>query len=168
MQAALHPKVHDLTYPLPKLEMRVHCLHGSGVDTAEHFTYDVPRFSDSAPPAPSHVKQGPGDGTVNLRSLEAGGRYADVSHTHRCVRCRECCVAATFYSSQREHSSYRGSSDQTASMGLINLIMSRSACLAISASLSCRHADMQAGEGGEHEVFPRCQPHGHPAGPAPD
>ncbi|CAL5222796.1 g5212 [Coccomyxa viridis] len=73
-QAAMYPKVHDLTYPLPKLDMRVHCLHGSGVDTAEHFTYDVPRFSDSAPPAPSHVRQGPGDGTVNLRSLEAGRR----------------------------------------------------------------------------------------------
>ncbi len=77
VQAALYPKVHDLTYPLPKLDMRVHCLHGTGMDTAEHFTYDVPRFSDSAPPAPSHVRQGPGDGTVNLRSLEAGRRYAD-------------------------------------------------------------------------------------------
>ena len=77
----MYPKVHDLTYPLPKLDMRVHCLHGTGVDTAEHFTYDVPHFSDSAPPAPSHVRQGPGDGTVNLRSLEAGRRYADsVSH----------------------------------------------------------------------------------------
>lgn len=94
-QAALYPKVHNLTYPLPELEMRIHCLHGSGVDTAEHFTYDVPRFSDSAPPAPSHVKEGPGDGTVNLRSLEAGGRYADVSHTHGYVGCRAQYVAAT-------------------------------------------------------------------------
>ena len=75
-QAALYPKVHDLTYPLPKLDMRVHCLHGTGVATAEHFTYDVPSFSGSDPPAPSHVRQGPGDGTVNLCSLEAGARYA--------------------------------------------------------------------------------------------
>ena len=79
-QAALYPKVHDLTYPLPKLDMRVHCLHGTGVDTAEHFMYDVPRFSSSDPPAPSRVRQGPGDGTVNLRSLEAGARYACISH----------------------------------------------------------------------------------------
>ena len=76
VKATLYPRVHNLTHPLPKLDMRVHCLYGTGKATAERFEYDVPNFSGSEPPAPKRVVQGPGDGTVNLRSLESGVRCA--------------------------------------------------------------------------------------------
>ena len=71
MQAAVYPKVHDLTYPLPQLDIRVHCLYGTGQDTDEGYVYAVPHFNASAPPPPKEVRTGLGDGTVNLRSLEA-------------------------------------------------------------------------------------------------
>lgn len=70
-QAAVYPIVHDLTYPLPEVDIRLHCLYGTGMETDEGYVYDVPRFNASAPPAPKEVRKGPGDGTVNLRSLEA-------------------------------------------------------------------------------------------------
>ena len=70
-QAAVYPRVHDLTYPLPEVDIRLHCLYGTGMDTDEAYVYDVPSFNASAPPAPKKVVKGPGDGTVNLRSLEA-------------------------------------------------------------------------------------------------
>lgn len=70
-QAAVYPKVHDLTYPLPEVDIRVHCLYGTGKDTDEGYVYDVPKFNASGPPPPKKVVKGPGDGTVNLRSLEA-------------------------------------------------------------------------------------------------
>lgn len=67
----MYPKVHDLTYPLPEVDIRVHCLYGTGKETDEGYVYDVPKFDASPPPAPKKVVKGPGDGTVNLRSLEA-------------------------------------------------------------------------------------------------
>ena len=70
-QAAVYPKVNDLTYPLPQVDIRVHCLYGTGQDTDEGYVYAVPHFNASAPPPPKEVRTGLGDGTVNLRSLEA-------------------------------------------------------------------------------------------------
>jgi lysophospholipase-3 len=70
-QAAVYPRVHNITYPLPKVGFQVHCLYGTGKDTDEGYVYDVSAFNASAPPAPSMVIKGPGDGTVNQRSLEA-------------------------------------------------------------------------------------------------
>ena len=67
----MYPKVHDLTFPLPKVDVRVHCLYGTGKDTDEGYVYDVPEFDASGPPPPKKIAKGPGDGTVNLRSLEA-------------------------------------------------------------------------------------------------
>ncbi len=71
MQAAVYPRVHNITYPLPKVTFTVHCLYGTGKDTDEGYIYEVPVFNASAPPAPGKVIKGPGDGTVNLQSLEA-------------------------------------------------------------------------------------------------
>lgn len=71
VQAAVYPRVHNITYPLPEVGFRVHCLYGTGKKTDESFVYDVAAFNASAPPAPSKVIQGPGDGTVNQQSLEA-------------------------------------------------------------------------------------------------
>ena len=72
MQAAVYPKVHDLTYPLPQVDIRVHCLYGTGPRTpTKGYVYAVSYFNASAPPPPKEVRTGLGDGTVNLRSLEA-------------------------------------------------------------------------------------------------
>ncbi len=71
MQAAVYPRVHNLTYPLPKVNFKVHCMYGTGRDTDEGYLYDVDAFNASAPSAPSKVMKGDGDGTVNTRSLEA-------------------------------------------------------------------------------------------------
>ena len=76
----MYPKVHDLTYPLPEVDIRVHCLYGTGKETDEGYVYDVPKFDASPPPGPKKVVKGPGDGTVNLRSLEA---------------CKECAISDT-------------------------------------------------------------------------
>lgn len=54
--------------------MPVHCLYGTETDTDEAYLYDVPRFTDTTPPAPMTIINGPGDGTVNLRSLQACDR----------------------------------------------------------------------------------------------
>ena len=95
VQAAVYPRVHNLTHPLPKLDMRVHCLYGTGKDTDERFEYDVPNFSSSEPPAPRRAVQGPGDGTVNLRSLELGMRYAILCYIlpRHALRIAEACDA---------------------------------------------------------------------------
>ena len=73
-QAAVYPRVHALTYPLPEVGFDVHCLYGTGKDTDEGYVYGEERFSSEAPAAPKHVRKGPGDGTVNAHSLEACAR----------------------------------------------------------------------------------------------
>lgn len=60
--------VFDLTPP----GVAVHCLYGTGIDTAESFQY-----SDKFPDVePTTVVIGDGDGTVNLRSAIQCGRWA--------------------------------------------------------------------------------------------
>jgi lysophospholipase-3 len=77
-QATVYPWVHNLTYPLPRLDLPVHCLYGVDVHTETGFEYDIPHFNGSVkPPAPSKIRSGDGDGTVNLRSLEACSRLGD-------------------------------------------------------------------------------------------
>ncbi|CAL8461900.1 g1431 [Coccomyxa elongata] len=76
-QAAVYPRVHNLTYPLPKVNFKVHCMYGTGRDTDEGYVYDVDAFNASAPSAPSKVMKGDGDGTVNTRSLEACKELGD-------------------------------------------------------------------------------------------
>lgn len=71
MQAAVYPIVHNLTYPLPKVDFKIFCMYGMGMDTDEGYVYDVDAFDGSAPDAPKKVLKGDGDGTVNARSLEA-------------------------------------------------------------------------------------------------
>ncbi|EIE25135.1 Lecithin:cholesterol acyltransferase [Coccomyxa subellipsoidea C-169] len=70
-QAAVYPVVHNLTYPLPKVDFKIHCMYGLGKDTDEGYMYDVDAFDSSAPNAPKKIFHGEGDGTVNKRSLEA-------------------------------------------------------------------------------------------------
>ncbi len=69
-------RVRQTTHPLPTLDIPVHCLHGisPGNSTDNHFIYDVPGFNASVPPEPVLVRKGPGDGTVNLKSLESCSR----------------------------------------------------------------------------------------------
>lgn len=77
-QAAVYPRVHNLTYPLPKLNLPVHCLYGVDVLTEMGFEYDIPHFNATVlPPAPSKTRTGDGDGTVNIRSLEACSRLGE-------------------------------------------------------------------------------------------
>ncbi|XP_070574884.1 lysosomal phospholipase A and acyltransferase-like [Ptychodera flava] len=56
--------IHNVTAP----GVPVFCLHGSGLDTPERFIYDEKhKFPDTQPITIS----GPGDGTVNMKSLKA-------------------------------------------------------------------------------------------------
>lgn len=59
--------VHNLTSPLVAPGVEVHCLHGHKVNTLERIDYQSGKFPD-AKPKPFN---GDGDGTVNLRSLQA-------------------------------------------------------------------------------------------------
>lgn len=59
--------VRNLTYDLTPPGVEVHCLHGHGIDTMEKLVYNKGSFPDSQP----HVIYGDGDGTVNLKSLQA-------------------------------------------------------------------------------------------------
>ena len=63
----------NLTYPLALRtpNVTVHCLHGSGVPTAESFTFTGDQFPDSQPA----TTNGDGDGTVNIRSLRGCERW---------------------------------------------------------------------------------------------
>lgn len=63
----------NLTYPLTAHapNVTVHCLYGSGVDTAESFTFGAGEFPDTQP----KVAYGDGDGTVNIRSLQACSKW---------------------------------------------------------------------------------------------
>ena len=66
-------RVRSTTHPLPTLDIPVHCMHGltAGNTTEDHFLYDVDSFNASSPPAPTVIRMGAGDGTVNLKSLES-------------------------------------------------------------------------------------------------
>lgn len=66
-------RVRSTTHPLPTLDIPVHCMHGlmAGNSTEDHFLYDVEKFNASSPPAPTVIRMGEGDGTVNLKSLES-------------------------------------------------------------------------------------------------
>ncbi|EDO33966.1 predicted protein [Nematostella vectensis] len=61
--------LENLTAPLLQHAPNVtlHCLHGSGVDTEESYTYGKGEFPDEQPT----IRNGDGDGTVNARSLRA-------------------------------------------------------------------------------------------------
>ena len=65
--------VSDITYPLTAHapNVTVHCLYGNGVDTAESFTFGAGEFPDTQPKAAN----GDGDGTVNIRSLQACSKW---------------------------------------------------------------------------------------------
>lgn len=62
------PLVHDLVAP----GVELHCLFGTGVDTAERLVYDK-----TTPLGKATIIMGDGDGTVNVRSLSACAKWAD-------------------------------------------------------------------------------------------
>lgn len=62
-----HPLIHDLVAP----GVEVHCLYGTGVDTAERLIY-----SKTTPTGKATILMGDGDGTVNVRSLSACTKWA--------------------------------------------------------------------------------------------
>ncbi|KAL9958912.1 hypothetical protein ACROYT_G035987 [Oculina patagonica] len=70
----LRKLVENLTYPLTEHSpnVTVHCLYGTGVDTAANFVFGEGEFPDTQP----HVVYGDGDGTVNRRSLEACSKWS--------------------------------------------------------------------------------------------
>ncbi|XP_068689342.1 lysosomal phospholipase A and acyltransferase-like [Montipora foliosa] len=61
--------LYPLTAHAPNVT--VYCLYGTGVDTAESFTFGKGEFPDTQP----KVSYGNGDGTVNIRSLQACGKW---------------------------------------------------------------------------------------------
>lgn len=65
--------VQGLTSPLAQHSPNVtlYCLHGSGVQTPESYTYAAGDFPDGTP----SVANGDGDGTVNARSLKACANF---------------------------------------------------------------------------------------------
>jgi len=65
--------VGNLTYPLTSHapHVTVHCLYGTGKDTAESFTFGEGEFPDTQP----KITYGNGDGTVNIRSLQACSKW---------------------------------------------------------------------------------------------
>lgn len=62
-----HPLVHELVAP----GVELHCLYGTGVDTAERLVY-----TKSTPIGKATILMGDGDGTVNVRSLSACSKWA--------------------------------------------------------------------------------------------
>lgn len=69
----LQKLVENITYPLTAHapNVTVHCLYGIGEKTAESFTFAKGEFPDTQP----QVTYGDGDGTVNVRSLEACNKW---------------------------------------------------------------------------------------------
>jgi len=70
---SLRKLVGNLTYPLTTHapNVTVHCLYGTGKDTAESFTFGEGEFPDTQP----KITYGDGDGTVNIRSLQACSKW---------------------------------------------------------------------------------------------
>jgi pimeloyl-ACP methyl ester carboxylesterase len=81
-QAAIYPRVSELINPLTPLQVPVHCVYGTDVDTEVGYVYDVKAFSGEVPPAPHRIRQGPGDGTVNLRSLQSCRQLGPMAEQH--------------------------------------------------------------------------------------
>ena len=69
----IRQNVQGLTSPLARHSPNVtlFCLHGSGVNTPESYTYAAGDFPDGKP----SVNNGKGDGTVNERSLKACANF---------------------------------------------------------------------------------------------
>ncbi|KAK4015285.1 phospholipase A2 group XV [Daphnia magna] len=63
-----HPLVHELTAP----GVEIHCIFGTGVDTAERLVY-----TKSTPLGKATIIMGDGDGTVNVRSLAACSKWVN-------------------------------------------------------------------------------------------
>ena len=62
-----------------ELGVPIYCFYSGGLPTAERLVYDsMSKIWDSEP----RVETGDGDGTVNLRSLEACKRWKDVQKRH--------------------------------------------------------------------------------------
>jgi len=75
-----------------ELGVPIYCFYSGGVPTPERLVYDsVSTFPDSEP----RVEMGEGDGTVNLRSLEACQRWKDVQQRHP--------VNVTYYDGVEHH-----------------------------------------------------------------
>lgn len=82
-QAATYPRVSNLINPITPLQVPVHCLYGTDVDTEVGYGYDVQHFGGhKVPPAPRRIRQGPGDGTVNLRSLQSCVQLGPLAEQH--------------------------------------------------------------------------------------
>ncbi|XP_074629609.1 lysosomal phospholipase A and acyltransferase-like [Acropora palmata] len=71
----LRKLVGNLTYPLSAHapNITVHCLHGSGIQTAERLTFSRGEDLHNTQPA---VSYGDGDSLVNIRSLEACEKWS--------------------------------------------------------------------------------------------
>lgn len=61
------------------LGVAIHCLYSGGIATPQRLVYD---FAATFPDSQPIVEMGDGDGTVNLRSLEACGRWRHVQRAH--------------------------------------------------------------------------------------
>jgi len=61
-----HPLIYDLVAP----GVEMHCIYGTGVDTAERLIY-----SKATPTGKANILMGDGDGTVNVRSLSACSQW---------------------------------------------------------------------------------------------
>ena len=90
LQAAVLPRVSQLSKPLKQLNIPVYCLYGTGVPTENGYYYKTPHFSTSAPDAPANVTHGDGDGTVNIESLQACEQCALAAFWHLCCRLSDC------------------------------------------------------------------------------
>ena len=64
-------EIHDLTGHLPPPNVSMHCLYGTNVGTPLQFVYTSDEFPDKQP----KIFYGDGDGTVNIQSLMACGRW---------------------------------------------------------------------------------------------
>eukprot|EP00884_Botryococcus_braunii_P008556 jgi/Botrbrau1/17701/Bobra.0166s0125.1 len=82
-QEDVYPHVVNLTWPPTDLGLPVYCIFGEGVPTDERYIYEIQEFNKSDPPAPKFVQLGPGDGSVNARSLEACQRFGKLTSVVR-------------------------------------------------------------------------------------
>ena len=62
-----------------ELGVPIYCFYSGGVPTAERLVYDSMSMIRGSEP---RLETGDGDGTVNLRSLEACRRWMDVQQRH--------------------------------------------------------------------------------------
>ena len=69
-------EIKNLTGALPPPNVTLHCLDGTKMDTPLQFHYGPGEFPDTQP----KTINGDGDGTVNINSLMACGRWKDQQH----------------------------------------------------------------------------------------